>query len=196
MAEDIPKFRYDATLASQLETRWQERWDAQQAFRQPNPGDPDFDPKRPKFYCLDMFPYPSGSGLHVGHPEGYTATDILSRYKRMRGFNVLHPMGWDAFGLPAEQYALQTNIHPAITTKQAMDTFRRQLKRFGFSYDWSREISTIDPAYYKHTQWIFLQIYGAFFDAAAERARPISELVNEWKSGKRAVSFNPDAAEI
>ena len=196
MAEDTPKFRYDANLASQLEARWQERWDALQAFRQPNPGEPDFDPKRPKFYCLDMFPYPSGSGLHVGHPEGYTATDILSRYKRMRGYNVLHPMGWDAFGLPAEQYALQTNIHPAITTKQAMDTFRRQLKRFGFSYDWSREISTIDPAYYKHTQWIFLQIYGAFFDTDIERARPITELVNEWKSGKRAVSFNPDAAEI
>jgi len=196
MAEDTPKFRYDANLASQLEARWQERWDALQAFRQPNPGDPDFDPARPKFYCLDMFPYPSGSGLHVGHPEGYTATDILSRYKRMRGYNVLHPMGWDAFGLPAEQYALQTNIHPAITTKQAMDTFRRQLKRFGFSYDWSREISTIDPAYYKHTQWIFLQIYGAFFDPALERARPIAELLSEWKSGKRAVIYNPDAAEI
>jgi leucyl-tRNA synthetase len=196
MAEDTPKFRYDANLAAQLEARWQERWDALQAFRQPNPGDPDFDPKRPKFYCLDMFPYPSGSGLHVGHPEGYTATDILSRYKRMRGFNVLHPMGWDAFGLPAEQYALQTNIHPAITTKQAMDTFRRQLKRFGFSYDWSREISTIDPAYYKQTQWIFLQIYGAFFDTTLQRARPIAELIAEFASGQRAVAFNPDAGEI
>src|ERR1700712_1432141 len=196
MAEDIPKFRYDATLAAQLEERWQERWDALQAFRQPNPGDPDFDPKRPKFYCLDMFPYPSGAGLHVGHPEGYTATDILSRYKRMRGFNVLHPMGWDAFGLPAEQYAIKTGVHPAITTRKAIDNFRRQLKRFGFSYDWSREFGTIDPDYYRWTQEIFLQIYAAFFDAEQARARPIAELIAEFQSGERPARFNPDAAEI
>src|ERR1700712_989802 len=196
MAEDTLPFRYDAALAAEIETRWQAHWEAQQTFLQPNPGQPGFAADRPKFYCLDMFPYPSGAGLHVGHPEGYTATDILSRYKRMRGFNVLHPMGWDAFGLPAEQYALQTNIHPAITTKQAMETFRRQLKRFGFSYDWSREISTIDPAYYKHTQWIFLQIYNSFFDTQLERARPIAELVAGFESGKRPLRFSPEAAEI
>jgi leucyl-tRNA synthetase len=196
MADDLPKYRYDATLAAEIETRWQKRWDELAAFRQPNPGEPGFDASRPKFYCLDMFPYPSGAGLHVGHPEGYTATDILSRYKRMRGFNVLHPMGWDAFGLPAEQYALQTGIHPAITTRQAMDTFRRQLKRFGFSYDWSREISTIDPDYYRFTQAIFLELYGSFFDAERDRARPIAELIAEFQSGARPVRYNPDAAEI
>jgi leucyl-tRNA synthetase len=196
MAEDIPKFRYDATLANDIETRWQARWEAEQSFRQPNPGEPGFQAERPKYYCLDMFPYPSGAGLHVGHPEGYTATDILVRYKRMQGFNVLHPMGWDAFGLPAEQYAIQTGVHPAITTKKAIDNFRRQLKRFGFSYDWSREFGTIDPAYYKHTQWIFVQIYESWFDVQQQKARPISELVAELESGTRAAQFNPDAAEV
>lgn len=196
MVEDTLKFRYDAKLATEIEERWQKRWEELETFKQPNPGEPGFDGSRPKFYCLDMFPYPSGAGLHVGHPEGYTATDILSRYKRMRGFNVLHPMGWDAFGLPAEQYAIQTGIHPAITTKRAMETFRRQLKRFGFSYDWSREFGTIDPEYYRHTQWVFLQIYGAFFDAETERARPIAELTDAFAAGTRPVRFNPDAAEI
>ena len=196
MAEENPKYRYDATLAAELEPRWQKVWDEQGAFRQPNPGEAGFDASRPKFYCLDMFPYPSGEGLHVGHPEGYTATDILSRYKRMRGFNVLHPMGWDAFGLPAEQYAIQTGVHPAKTTQRAIETFRRQLKRFGFSYDWSRELGTIDPGYYRYTQWIFLQIYGSYFDAREDRARPIAELVGELERGQRPVRFNPDAAEI
>jgi leucyl-tRNA synthetase len=196
MSDDTPKYRYDASMATAIETRWQAAWEAKQAFRQPNPGEPGFDEARPKFYCLDMFPYPSGAGLHVGHPEGYTATDILSRYKRMRGFNVLHPMGWDAFGLPAEQYAIQTGVHPAITTKRAIDNFRRQLKRFGFSYDWSREFGTIDPAYYRWTQWIFLQIYGAWFDVEAQRARPIRELVAAFESGARKPAFNPDAAEL
>jgi len=196
MAEDTLKHRYGAALAAEIETRWQAAWDEHQVFRQPNPGDADFDESRPKFYALDMFPYPSGAGLHVGHPEGYTATDILSRFKRMRGFNVLHPMGWDAFGLPAEQYAIQTGVHPALTTIKAIDNFRRQLKRFGFNYDWSREFGTIDPDYYKWTQWIFLQIYDAWFDVEAQRARPISELIGELDSGARKVGYNPDAAEI
>ena len=148
-------FRYDATRASEIETRWQAYWKQQRTYAQPNPGEPGFDASKPKFYALDMFPYPSGAGLHVGHPEGYIATDIISRYKRMRGFNVLHPMGWDAFGLPAEQYAIQTNVHPAKTTRAAIETFRRQLQRFGFSYDWSREFGTIDEDYYRFTQWIF-----------------------------------------
>jgi leucyl-tRNA synthetase len=196
MSDDSPKYRYDARMTAEIEPRWQAAWEAQAAFRQPNPGEPGFDEARPKFYGLDMFPYPSGAGLHVGHPVGYIATDILSRYKRMRGFNVLHPMGWDAFGLPAEQYAIQTGVHPAITTKRAIENFRRQLKRFGFSYDWSREFGTIDPDYYKWTQWIFLQIYGAWFDVEAQRARPIRELIEALESGQRKPAFNPDAAEL
>ena len=165
--------RYTGALANSIEERWQARIEAEGAFRQPNPGEAGFDPSKPKFYCLDMFPYPSGAGLHVGHPEGYTATDIVCRYKRMTGFNVLHPMGWDAFGLPAEQYAIATGVHPEVTTKKAIDTFRRQLKRFGFSYDWSREFATIDPAYYRWTQWIWLKAYGSWFDPSQRKARPI-----------------------
>ena len=138
-----------------VERRWQQFWEANKTFRTPDPGDPAAAGK-PKFYILDMFPYPSGAGLHVGHPEGYTATDILCRYKRMRGFNVLHPMGWDAFGLPAEQYAVKTGTHPRITTQENIDTFRRQIKSLGFSYDWDREVDTTDPDYFKWTQWIFL----------------------------------------
>ena len=136
-----------------IEAKWQAYWEAHRTFRVTD------DPDKPKFYCLDMFPYPSGSGLHVGHLEGYTATDIVSRYKRMRGFNVLHPMGWDAFGLPAEQYAVKTGIHPSITTAQNIATFRRQMKRAGLSYDWEREFSTTDPDYYRWTQWIFLKLF-------------------------------------
>ncbi|MCG8558062.1 MAG: leucine--tRNA ligase [Proteobacteria bacterium] len=188
-------FRYTAELAGEIETRWQARWEREEAHRQPNPGEPGFVAERPKFYCLDMFPYPSGAGLHVGHPLGYIATDIVSRYKRMRGFNVLHPMGWDAFGLPAEQYAIQTGVHPALTTRKAIDNFRRQLKRFGFSYDWRRELGTIDPDYYRFTQWIFLRIYSAFYDTEQGRARPIDELVGEFERGARPVRPNPDAAE-
>ena len=168
--------RYTGAFANAIEEAWQARIEAEGAFRQPNPGEAGFDPSKPKFYCLDMFPYPSGAGLHVGHPEGYTATDIVCRYKRMTGFNVLHPMGWDAFGLPAEQYAIATGVHPEVTTKKAIDTFRRQLKRFGFSYDWSREFATIDPAYYRWTQWIWLKAYGSWFDPSQRKARPIGEL--------------------
>ena len=176
--------RYDVEMAISIEERWQAAWDEADVYRTPNPGDADFDPARPKFYCLDMFPYPSGAGLHVGHPEGYTATDILCRYKRMRGFNVLHPMGFDAFGLPAEQYAVQTGVHPRETTQAAMDNFRRQLKRFGFSYDWSREFATIDPDYYRWTQWIWLRAYGSWFDPRVDAARPIAELEAGLASGE------------
>ena len=138
---------------STIEPKWQAFWEENKTFRAVE------DPGKEKFYCLDMFPYPSGAGLHVGHPEGYTASDIVCRYKRMRGFAVLHPMGWDAFGLPAEQYALQTGTHPRITTQKNIETFRRQIKSLGFSYDWDREVDTTDPNYYRWTQWIFLQLY-------------------------------------
>ncbi|HEY0368716.1 MAG TPA: leucine--tRNA ligase [Chthoniobacterales bacterium] len=158
----------------QIEPKWQAIWDERRAFHSPNPGESGFDPARPKFYVLDMFPYPSGAGLHVGHPEGYTATDIIARYKRMRGFNVLHPMGWDAFGLPAEQYAIRTGQHPAITTRENIAKFKTQLKRIGFSYDWEREISTADPRYFRWTQWIFLQIYNSWFNPETNRAEPIN----------------------
>src|SRR6187455_1096497 len=158
MPDDTPKYRYSAALASEIETRWQRAWDAAEAFRQPNPGEPGFDPAQPKYYALDMFPYPSGAGLHVGHPEGYIATDIISRYKRMCGFNVLHPMGWDAFGLPAEQYAIKTGQHPAVTTAANVAVFKAQINRIGLGYDWAREVNTTDPGYYRWTQWIFLQL--------------------------------------
>jgi leucyl-tRNA synthetase len=158
----------------QIEPKWQAIWDERQIFDASNPGEKGFDPAKPKFYVLDMFPYPSGAGLHVGHPEGYTATDIVARYKRMRGFNVLHPMGWDAFGLPAEQYAIKTGQHPEITTRENVAKFKSQLKRIGFSYDWQREINTTDPTYFKWTQWIFLQIYNSWFNPDTNRAEPIS----------------------
>jgi leucyl-tRNA synthetase len=157
-----------------IEPKWQIIWEEQQLFHAPNPGEKGFDPAKPKFYILDMFPYPSGAGLHVGHPEGYTATDIVARYKRLRRFSVLHPMGWDAFGLPAEQYAIKSGQHPAVTTRENVAKFKKQLKRIGFSYDWQREINTTDPRYYKWTQWIFLQIYNSWFNPATKRAEPIS----------------------
>ena len=165
-----------------IEPKWQAFWDQNKTFRAGPP-----EPGRPKFYALDMFPYPSGDGLHVGHPEGYTATDILCRYKRMLGYNVLHPMGWDAFGLPAEQYAIKNGIHPRETTRKNVDNFRRQIKSLGFSYDWEREVDTTDPAYYRWTQWIFLQLFDTWYDPDHEwtdpqgrhrvgKGRPIAEL--------------------
>ena len=157
----------------EIEKKWQGYWEEHATFKTHNTVG------KPKAYILDMYPYPSGAGLHVGHPEGYTATDILSRYKRMAGFNVLHPMGWDAFGLPAERYAMQTNIHPRITTEQNITTFRRQIKMLGMSYDWSREIDTTEPSYYKWTQWIFIQIYNSWYDDRVRRARPIKTLEDE-----------------
>jgi leucyl-tRNA synthetase len=177
-----------------IEPKWQHRWEQDQTFRAFNPGEmiPSGHPfaRRhglagrtanacelpPKYYILDMFPYPSGAGLHVGHPEGYTATDILARYRRAQGYHVLHPMGWDAFGLPAEQFAVKTGQHPRLTTEDNIRTFRRQIKALGFSYDWSREIDTTDPRYFKWTQWIFLQLYHSWFNPATNRAEPIESL--------------------
>lgn len=156
---------------SEIEKKWQKYWETNKTFKTPE------DLNNPKkCYVLDMFPYPSGAGLHVGHPEGYTATDIYSRYKRMKGYNVLHPMGWDAFGLPAEQYAIQTGTHPSITTRNNCDTFRRQIKELGLSYDWDREINTTDPGYFRWTQWIFIRLYNIWFDEKLQKGRPISEL--------------------
>ena len=154
----------------EIENKWQQYWAENNIFKT------EIDHSKPKFYCLDMFPYPSGAGLHVGHPEGYTATDIICRFKRANGFNVLHPMGWDAFGLPAEQYAIQTGTHPAITTQKNCDTFRRQIQSLGLSYDWDREINTTDPNYFKWTQWIFIRLFNTWFDAEQNKGRDISEL--------------------
>ena len=154
----------------EIEKKWQAYWAANHTFKA------DVDNSKPKFYVLDMFPYPSGAGLHVGHPLGYIASDIYSRYKRLCGFNVLHPMGYDAFGLPAEQYAIQTGQHPAVTTEQNIARYRQQMDRIGFSYDWSREVRTCDPAYYKWTQWAFLQMFGSWYDNVQQKARPIEEL--------------------
>ncbi len=159
-----------------FESQWQTRWESEKTFRTPGPGDADFDATKPKYYVLDMFPYPSGAGLHVGHPEGYTATDIIGRFKRMTGHNVLHPMGYDSFGLPAEQYAIKTGQHPAITTAANIENFRRQLKSLGFAYDWDREIATTDPEYVRWTQWIFLQLYGSYFCEDENKAKPVAEL--------------------
>jgi len=181
----------------EIENKWQQYWADNKTFKS------GIDLTKPKFYCLDMFPYPSGAGLHVGHPEGYTATDIICRYKRANGFNVLHPMGWDAFGLPAEQYAIQTGTHPAITTHKNCDTFRRQIQSLGLSYDWEREINTTDPKYYKWTQWIFTRLFNTWFDKEQNKGRLISELpipddikkqgeteVQKYISGKRLAYYD------
>ncbi len=179
---------------TEVDAKWQRHWSENNTFAVGNPGDRGFDASKPKCYVLDMFPYPSGSGLHVGHPLGYCATDIYCRYKRMKGFNVLHPMGYDAFGLPAEQHAIETGVHPAITTKQNIETYRRQLKMLGLSYDWDREVATCDASYYRWTQWIFLELFNSWYDQAFDwqdengqpykgRARPIVELVAELEAG-------------
>jgi len=154
----------------EIESKWQRRWQEDKTYKV------ETDPSRPKFYVLDMFPYPSGAGLHVGHPLGYIASDIYSRYKRQKGFNVLHPMGYDAFGLPAEQYAIQTGQHPAVTTEQNIARYREQLDKIGFSFDWDREVRTCDPGYYKWTQWAFLKMFGSYYCNDRQQARPIEEL--------------------
>ncbi len=181
-----------------IEQKWQHCWEQNRTFKAK-----DCDDARPKYYVLDMFPYPSGQGLHVGHPEGYTASDIVARYKRMKGFNVLHPMGWDAFGLPAEQYAIDTGTHPSLTTKKNIDTFRRQIKMLGFSYDWDREVNTTDPAYFKWTQWVFLKLFNSYYDTSWAKAADISLLEDalaetprrsaEWESSQFLVSLHKAA---
>ncbi len=163
----------------EFEPKWQNRWLEEGAFKAPNPGQPGFDASKPKYYVLDMFPYPSGEGLHVGHVEGYTATDIIARFKRMSGFNVLHPMGWDAFGLPAEQFAIKTGQHPRITTERNVNRFRAQLQGIGFSYDWDREVSTTDPKYFRWTQWIFLKLYNSWHNPESQKAEPIETYKGE-----------------
>jgi leucyl-tRNA synthetase len=175
-----------------IESKWQHRWEEQHAYAAANPGDDRFDEQRPKFYVLDMFPYPSGVGLHVGHPLGYIATDIVARYQRMLGRNVLHPMGFDAFGLPAEQYAIDTGVHPRVTTEQNIANMVRQLKRLGLGYDWDRTVSTTDPGYYRWTQWIFLQLWNSYLDPATGRARPIADLVAALESEKYLVGTNAE----
>ncbi|HSB86375.1 MAG TPA: leucine--tRNA ligase, partial [Ilumatobacteraceae bacterium] len=188
--DDAPKFRYTGALAQEIELRWQDRWEADGTFEVPNPAGPLADPARiagrPKLFVLDMFPYPSGTGLHVGHPLGFIGTDIYTRFKRMTGHNVMYTMGFDAFGLPAEQYAVQTGQHPAITTNANVATYRRQLRRLGLSHDPRRSVSTTDPGYYRWTQWIFLQIFNSWYDSAADKARPIAELVEEFAADRRA----------
>ena len=159
-----------------IESKWQASWAANKTFKVSE------DASKPKFYVLDMFPYPSGAGLHVGHPLGYIASDIFSRYKRLKGFNVLHPMGYDAFGLPAEQYAIQTGQHPEVTTTKNVNRYREQLDRIGFSYDWDREVRTCDPGFYKWTQWAFLQMFESWYDPAQDKARPIAELIAKFES--------------
>lgn len=172
---------------SEIESKWQAFWGANNTFKTDV-----LDKSKPKYYVLDMFPYPSGEGLHVGHPEGYTATDIVARYKRHCGYNVMHPMGWDAFGLPAETYAMKTNIHPAITTKKNTDTFRRQLQSIGFSYDWSKELNTTTPDYYKWTQWIFLKLYNSWFNYRTQKGENIAELVKIFETEGSANLIKPN----
>ncbi|HZA81251.1 MAG TPA: class I tRNA ligase family protein, partial [Actinomycetes bacterium] len=180
-------FAYDADLANRIESRWQARWEASGTFDSPNPSGPLSEGFQrfagsPKVYVLDMFPYPSGAGLHVGHPLGYIGTDVLARYLRMRGRHVLHPFGYDAFGLPAEQYAIDTGQHPAVTTAANIATMRRQLRRLGLGHDRRRELATTDVAFYRWTQWIFLQLFNSWYDERAGRARPIAELEAELEA--------------
>jgi leucyl-tRNA synthetase len=195
---DIPAFRYTAEVANRIEIAWQDRWAREGTFNAPNPSGPLHDgfdrvAIRPHAYVMDMFPYPSGAGLHVGHPLGYIGTDVYSRYLRMRGANVLHTMGFDAFGLPAEQYAVQTGQHPRVTTYGNIEIFLEQLRRLGLGHDERRRIATTDPEFYRWTQWIFLQIFNAWYDPIAGKARPVPELIAEFESGERepAADTNP-----
>ncbi|MDW4901426.1 leucine--tRNA ligase [Streptomyces californicus] len=195
-AETAAPHRYTAAMAADIEARWQDFWDAEGTYEAPNPtgdlaGDPE-EAAKPKKFIMDMFPYPSGAGLHVGHPLGYIATDVYARHQRMTGHNVLHTLGFDAFGLPAEQYAVQTGTHPRVSTEANMENMKVQLRRLGLGHDNRRSFATIDAEYYKWTQWIFLQIFNSWYDAEADRARPIAELVEQFESGVRAT---PDGRE-
>jgi leucyl-tRNA synthetase len=190
VADDVPAHRYGAALANEIEGRWQDRWGAEGTYHAPNPTGPLAEGApgvvdRPTLYVLDMFPYPSGIGLHVGHPLGYIGTDVWARYQRMTGHNVLHAMGYDAFGLPAEQFAVQTGQHPRVTTEANIATMRAQLRALGLGHDDRRRVATTDVAFYRWTQWIFLQIYGAWYDEEAARARPVAELVTALEQGHR-----------
>ncbi|WP_167153239.1 leucine--tRNA ligase [Streptomyces sp. MBT27] len=199
-AETAAPHRYTAAMAADIEARWQDFWDADGTYAAPNPtGDLAGDPAvvaRPKKFIMDMFPYPSGSGLHVGHPLGYIATDVYARHQRMTGHNVLHTLGFDAFGLPAEQHAVATGTHPRVSTEAAMDNMKRQLRRLGLGHDKRRSIATIDPEYYKWTQWIFLQIFNSWYDTDAQKARPIAELVAAFEDGSREVPGGRDWATL
>jgi leucyl-tRNA synthetase len=191
-ADATPAYRYTAELAGEIERRWQQHWEEQGTFHAPNPVGPlKGDVPADKLFVQDMFPYPSGAGLHVGHPLGFIGTDVFARYHRMNGRNVLHTMGFDAFGLPAEQYAVQTGQHPRKTTEDNIQTYLRQIRRLGLGHDERRRISTIDPDYYKWTQWIFLQIFNSWYDPAAGRARPIAELEAQFASGERPTPDRP-----
>lgn len=187
--ETTAPHRYTAALAADIEARWQEFWEANGTYEAPNPkGDLAGDAgsvARPKKFIMDMFPYPSGAGLHVGHPLGFIATDVYARHQRMTGHNVLHTLGFDAFGLPAEQYAVQTGTHPRVSTEANIVNMRRQLRRLGLGHDGRRSVETIDPAYYKWTQWIFLQIFNSWYDPEADAARPIDTLVAQFEAGDR-----------
>jgi len=187
---DIPPYRYTAAMAGEIEACWQDYWQEQGTFNAPNPTGPLSDPTHPRFgapklYVMDMFPYPSGAGLHVGHPLGYIGTDCYTRYFRMAGYNVLHPMGFDAFGLPAEQYAVQTGTHPRVTTEANVERYRGQLRRLGLAYDDRRSFATTDTGFYRWTQWIFLQVFNSWYDKEQRKARPIGELVDEFAAGTR-----------
>ena len=179
-----------------IELKWKRFWEENDIYRVPNPGQEGWADK-PKSYVLDMFPYPSGAGLHVGHPLGYIASDIVARCKRMQGHQVLHPMGYDAFGLPAEQYAIQTGVHPRISTYENIKRYREQLANLGFSYDWSREVKTCDPDFYKWTQWIFLQLFAHYYDQEQDKAAPISELVARFEAeGNAGVKGASSQSEV
>ncbi|GHJ06616.1 leucine--tRNA ligase [Micromonospora humidisoli] len=200
-AGDIPPYRYTAAMADEIERRWQDTWEREGTFHAPNPTGPLADPGHPragaeKLYVLDMFPYPSGAGLHVGHPLGYIGTDCFARYQRMAGRNVLHAMGFDAFGLPAEQYAVQTGTHPRTTTVANIERYRAQLRRLGLAHDDRRSVATIDTDFYRWTQWIFLQVYNSWYDADARRARPIAELTAAFAAGDRPTPDGRAWAEL
>src|SRR4051812_16180041 len=187
---EAPAHRYGAALANAIEEKWRARWEEAGTYLAPNPTGPLAEPNaelagREAFYVLDMFPYPSGSGLHAGHPLGYIGTDVVARYKRMRDFNVLHTIGYDAFGLPAERYAVDTGRHPEVTTRENVANMRRQLRRLGLGHDPRRSVATTDVGFYRWTQWIFLRLYESWYDPVADAARPVAELVAALDAGAR-----------